>query len=73
MVASVVNGSRQTSTNAEFRRKVKQNLMYRNKWDGWTLDEKTQRADTCCSRCYPGKHFPPWKYKAVGVTDPGRD
>eukprot|EP00972_Heterocapsa_arctica_P104714 15432079-Heterocapsa_arctica.AAC.1 len=36
-------------------------------------EEKVQRASDGCSRWYPGRKFPPWKFDVKGVTDPGRD
>eukprot|EP00972_Heterocapsa_arctica_P061377 9050836-Heterocapsa_arctica.AAC.1 len=63
----MINGDRKTSADAEFRRKVKDNLLYRIRWDdSFTIDERTQRAKDGCSRWYPGQHFPPWKYATAG-------
>eukprot|EP00972_Heterocapsa_arctica_P101936 15019435-Heterocapsa_arctica.AAC.1 len=73
MFTAIVNGPRQTSANAEFRRKIKDNLMYRAKWDTWEREVKVKRAGQGCSRWYPGNHFPTWKFDVKGVLDPGRD
>eukprot|EP00972_Heterocapsa_arctica_P043186 6367686-Heterocapsa_arctica.AAC.1 len=73
MMEALVNGKRKTSADAEFRRSVKDNLLYRAKWDNnYTFESKVRRASDGCSRWHPGRHFPPWSFKAVGVVDPGR-
>eukprot|EP00972_Heterocapsa_arctica_P069774 10308378-Heterocapsa_arctica.AAC.1 len=74
MMEAICNGSRKTSADAEFRRSVTDNLLYRAKWDNtYTFEQKVQRAKDGCSRWFPGRHFPPWKLNAVGVVDPGRE
>eukprot|EP00972_Heterocapsa_arctica_P041352 6099775-Heterocapsa_arctica.AAC.1 len=49
ILTAVVNGPRQTSADAEFRRKIKENLQYRIKWDGLDREIKVQRAGDGCS------------------------
>eukprot|EP00972_Heterocapsa_arctica_P047171 6958813-Heterocapsa_arctica.AAC.1 len=68
----MINGQRKTRADAEFRRCVKDNLLYRSRWD-WKLtpEQRTKRARDGCSRWYPGQHFPPWKYATGGVKDTG--
>eukprot|EP00972_Heterocapsa_arctica_P098115 14476913-Heterocapsa_arctica.AAC.1 len=49
LLTAVVNGPRQTSADAEFRRKIKENLQHRFKWDAMKREEKVQRASDGCS------------------------
>eukprot|EP00972_Heterocapsa_arctica_P066014 9739385-Heterocapsa_arctica.AAC.1 len=62
MLNAVVNGPRQASAIAEFRHKIKENLQHRFKWDDMEREDKVQRASGGCSRWYPGRKFPPWKF-----------
>eukprot|EP00972_Heterocapsa_arctica_P072414 10695190-Heterocapsa_arctica.AAC.1 len=63
MLDAFVNGKRKTSADAEFRRSVKDNLIYRAKWENkFPLEAKVKRASEGCSRWHPGRHFPPWAF-----------
>eukprot|EP00972_Heterocapsa_arctica_P097823 14433072-Heterocapsa_arctica.AAC.1 len=74
LLTAVINGPRQTSANSEFRRKIKENLQHRFKWDTRTVEDKVKRAKDGCSRWYPGRKFPSWKYDPERMgADPGRD
>eukprot|EP00972_Heterocapsa_arctica_P014073 2072421-Heterocapsa_arctica.AAC.1 len=61
MADAMINGQRKPSADAEFRRCVKDNLLYRMRWDTkFKVPHRTKRASDGCSRWYPGRHFPPW-------------
>eukprot|EP00972_Heterocapsa_arctica_P106106 15630332-Heterocapsa_arctica.AAC.1 len=50
MIDAMINGDRKTSADTEFRRNVKDNLLYRARCDNkFTVPERTQRASDGCS------------------------
>eukprot|EP00972_Heterocapsa_arctica_P062079 9152527-Heterocapsa_arctica.AAC.1 len=73
MASAIVNGPRQNSKIAEFRRKIKDCLTHRHKWDKESVDHKTTYAEGGCARWTPGEHFASWQYDTAGHYEPDKD